>query len=162
MRLSSGRGGRHEYVGRLAVGLAICAAAATGCATAPSAPPATSTPSAPSAAPAVKPECAAVTTAAATVGKDLTAYLAGQGDPDQLRTSAQNLSTALSQARTALGADGSRLDGASAALQQLISALQERPVDQAAVREAAQQLLTSLDDVFSVCSPASGTPTPTP
>lgn len=148
---------------RLAMAVAplmIGAALVAGCSSTPSTPAATS-PSPTSAAPQVRSECAAVTAAARTLGTDLTAYLAGQGNPDQLRASAQSLADALSQAKTALGADGSRLDAASTAVQQLITALAAQPIQPAAVRAAAQQALSAIGDVISVCTPTSGTPTPT-
>jgi small-conductance mechanosensitive channel len=165
MRCSSGRDDERSRGWRLLVALTVAAAALTACsaAAAPPAPSASSAPpltSAPGAAPQARQECAAVTAAARTAADDLTAFLTGQGSLDQLRTSAQDLSTAISQARTALGADGSRLDAASAALQQLLTALQAQPVDPTAVRAAARQVLTSLDEVISVCSTTSGTSTP--
>ena len=144
----------------IAAGLLVTSAVVlAGCSTAP--PPAASSATAtPSAAPLVRPECAAVTAAATTVSTELVAYLAGQGNPEQLRTSAQNLSSALSQARTDLGADGARLDAASAAVQQLTTALQAQPIDPQAVRAAAQQVLAALGEVASVCSAASGSQAP--
>ncbi|HEV7648666.1 MAG TPA: hypothetical protein VGP26_10930 [Actinophytocola sp.] len=110
--------------------------------------------------PPLRPECEDVAdkgrTLLAEVGK-LTTRDATVAD---VQAAAAALSDAFDDAKAALGPDAqAQLAQASLALQQVQDALKAQPVDTAALRRAASDLVAAAGDAATLCSPGSATNT---
>ena len=112
--------------------------------------------------PALRPECEAV----ADKGRDLLAEVGKFTTQDatlgDVQAAAAALSDAFDNAKAALGPEAQgKLDNAEQVLQQVQDALAAQPVDTAALRRAAADLVAAAGDAATLCSPSSATGEPT-
>jgi hypothetical protein len=147
--------------------LAAAALALAGCSSATNDQPSqetttTTTTTETASSPALRPECAAV----ADKGRDLLAEVGRFTSRDatlaQVQAAAAELSDAFDDAKAALGPEAQgKLDNAEQILKQVQDALAAQPVDTAALRRAAAELVAAAGDAATLCSPSSATGTPT-
>lgn len=103
-------------------------------------------------------ECADVADKARALLTEVGQLTTGGATDGDVRAAASELSDSFDAAKATLGPDvAAQLDQAEQALQQVQDALGAQPVDTAALRRAASDLVADLGDAATVCSPDSST-----
>jgi hypothetical protein len=165
--MRSSRGGYPASMNRVTarhlapVLLAAAALALAGCSSATNDQPSqetTTTTTETATSPALRPECEQV----ADKGRDLLAEVGRFTTQDatvaDVQAAAAELSDAFDNAKAALGPEAQgKLDNAEQVLAQVQDALAAQPVDTAALRRAAADLVATAGDAATLCSPSSAT-----
>jgi PBP1b-binding outer membrane lipoprotein LpoB len=147
------------------IALLLCAALTlAGCSSATDSATSTPTTSAePATSMSVGPVCADVADKARGLATEVGRLTTGQATVDQVRASANELSTAFADARDMVGSETrAHLDEAGQALQRMQDALNAQPIDRAGLRAAADDLVTALGDAATVCASESSTDSAAP
>jgi hypothetical protein len=111
----------------------------------------------------IRSECADLADEARGLATEVGRLVSGEAGVDDVRAAANELSGALEDAKATVGPDArAHLDEAGVALQQAQDALNAQPIDGAALRAAANDLVTSLGDAVAICSPESATDSTVP
>ena len=147
-------GGRDDSSG------AGCGARAAGRASGQTASPAAPTASTPPTATAeVRSECTAVAAAARNFADQIAKLVGGQVSRDQVKTAAQQLTSALDSAASVIKPESQAdVEAARAALGKVETALAAQPIDLPAVRAAASEALAAINRVLAVCAPGNTLP----
>lgn len=104
--------------------------------------------------------CAKVVTKGRALGTTVAKFVAGNATAAEVKTSADQLSTAVDQAKAEVKPAVSKdLDQAQSAVQRLQKALTTRPVSTSEVASAATQVVTSVGSAATVCQTSSPTAT---
>lgn len=106
----------------------------------------------------VRQECLDVADRARALFTEVGRFASGDGTLEQVRAAADELSDAFETAKASLGPDAQAdLDSAGQALQRAQDALAAQPVDSAALRTAATEVVAALGNAATVCAPGSST-----
>jgi hypothetical protein len=118
----------------------------------------TTTTTPPTATESIRQECVDVADKSRALLTEVGRLTTGDTTIAQVNAAAGELSDAFDAARESVAPDArADLDQAGQALQQVQDALAAQPVDTAALRVAAAELVTTLGDAASVCTPGSPT-----
>jgi hypothetical protein len=106
----------------------------------------------------IRPECVDVADKARALLTEVGRLTTREATADQVRAAAGKLSGAVDDAKATVGPDaGARLDEAGQTLRRVQDALTAQPIDTAALRAAASDLVAALGDAAAFCAPSSST-----
>jgi hypothetical protein len=130
----------------------LCALAVAGCSAAGDGQ---NEPAAPTTIMSVRPDCAAIADNARGLATELRQLTTGESTIDEVRATTDELARAVDDAKATVGPDArAQFDEAGQALRQVRDSLNVQPVDWAGVHAGADDLVTALRDVATVCDSA--------